>query len=185
MEIHEVKAMVKLIAQSLRHDPEALGVEVDEQGWVALDDLYEGYVLSQPDLISEEDFHDALHRHNHGKFLMEEGLIRYAKTHTSSKVDYPIREPPSEVLYRTFRAKMEPFLLDEGIQAGKRRYLEVFSNPMEAFKDAKKRRIKNGVIVAIDAHQAYHDGTLFYQDQQKWYVREVSSLHITLDSPEE
>lgn len=184
MNDQDLQKMISNLARYLRHNPEGLGVEIDDLGWASLEEVYEGYVMSHPEEIGEDDFHQAISQYNRNRFEVEDGRIRAKKGHTASKVSYEMGEPP-EGLYRTYPMRYYDLLENEGINAGKKKYLEFFSNPLQAFTDAKRRRIKKGILVSIKTQEAYHDGTIFYKNGQSWYVSEVDSVHLEIEEPEE
>jgi len=175
------KEIARETAKALRHDPDALGLSLTEKGWVTLEDLHYGFMESTPHDFDVEFLRDALETHNRRRFQFEGDRVRALAGHTTSQVRYDLREPPEGSFYLTFSQRHHERLSSVGITQSRQKYTKVFPNPLLAYKDAKRRRIKGGILVSIDAQRAYHDGTLFYYHGGDWYVTEVDSGHLSLE----
>lgn len=180
MEMISAKDLAREVARVLRHAPDQLGLVLEAEGWVSLDDLYDGFMTMTSYSFEFSYLREALESNNRGRFDLEGDRVRALKGHTTSQVSYKVAEPPEGHLYRVYSARHLNYLQDLGVQRHRKKYTRLFENPFQAQSDAKKRRIKNGVMVSIDAQQAYHDGTLFYLHDGNWYVEEVEPFHITL-----
>ena len=122
----------------------------------------------------------AVTENNRNRFELSDEGVRAKQGHTTAQVDYQLCEPPDVPLYRTYPQRDFTHLQEDGIVRGRRRYTQLFPSALAAYQDAKKRRINQGVLVSVDAHQAYHDGTLFYLNNGQWFVVEVDACHLTL-----
>jgi len=179
------KAMAKLVAKHLRHDPEGLGLSLDAHGWVSLEDLHFGILESTPEDLTLEDLEEILTTQNRKRFEFEADRVRASSGHTTTQVSYDVAEPPEGFMYLTFSRSSYTTLKSQGITPARKKFTEVFTDPLSAYSDAKRRRIKGGVLVTIDSHRAYHDGTLFYVNAGSWYVTEVDASHLEVTDLEE
>lgn len=176
------KQIAREAAKALRHDPDALGLSLEKKGWVTFEDLHYGFMESTAHDFDVDFLKEVLETHNHRRFQFSGDRVRALTGHTTAQVKYDLAEPPEDgFFYITYSSRYYGKLLNEGIVASKRKYLEVFENPLLAYKDAKRRRIKGGVLVCIDAQRAYHDGTLFYFHEGSWYVTEVDAGHLSFE----
>lgn len=175
-----MKKIATETAKYLRHDPEGLGLVLDAKGWVTLEDLYQGFLANTSHDFELEDLLEGLEANNRNRFELTKTHIRAIQGHTTDQVRYEVAEPPESGLYVTYSRRYYESLETRGIVAIRKKYTKVFSNPLTAHQDAKKRRIKDGILVAIDTHRAYHDGTLFFKHAGDWYVSNVEASHLIL-----
>lgn len=178
--------LAREVAKIIRHNPEKLDLEMDDDGWVSLEDLLFGFEQMTPYQIEKDQLKEALTNSNRGRFELsdESDKVRAKVGHTTEKVRYQVVEPPSNVLYRVESARHYGALAEYGIQPMRRKYTEIFESFPAAIKDGKKRRIKNPMVLTIKAKQAYHDGTLFYDRDGSIFVEDVEAAHLELEEVE-
>lgn len=172
--------LAKKIAKVIRHEPEKLDIQLDDEGWVQVHALQDGFARLTPYEVSFEDIVHAVTDTNRGRFEYDEDAecVRALKGHTTSQVSYKVAEPPDDGVYLAISMRHMTAIEEHGILPVRRRYTQVFPAFMDAVKDGKRRRIKHMCIVLIKSHQAYHDGTLFYEHDDQWYIEEVDPAHI-------
>lgn len=170
--------LIKLLVNALRHDPDVLGIEVNERGWSTFQNIVEGVNSCSEYSISLEDLHNAISSANRGRLEIDGERVRAVEGHTNQNIHYKVAEPPNEIFYRTIPEKNVRQVEDLGLTSNTKKYIEVFQDYLDAQKDGKKRRVSKPVVISFDAHAAYHEGTLFYLHNDKWYVEALEGIHI-------
>ena len=178
MEISK-KDVAKLIAKSLRHDPDSLNLELDSEGWVHIEDILEGFDSHTPYLLDLDDIEDAVTQSNYGRFEFDEKrlLVRALKGHTTSQVSYQVAEPVGN-MYRAISSRHADYIVEMGFRSTKRKYTQFFINFSEAIEDGEARGIKDVCLICVNSEEAYHEGTLFYLHEEEWYLQRVDPIHL-------
>lgn len=130
------KEIAKLIAYSLRHAPEQLGLEPDPEGWVTLDDIAHGFDLHTPhDQLTPQSILQAIQQHNRGRFEVSDTRIRALTGHTA--MEYKIALQPPQAAFLRLSPKDADLALERGIEPVKRRYTRVYQGVGEASAKGK------------------------------------------------
>nr|WP_314424682.1 RNA 2'-phosphotransferase [uncultured Erwinia sp.] len=124
----------KFLSYALRHQPEAVGLSLDKEGWVVISDLIlcsvkTGYALDETLL------HQIVDSSDKKRFTMpEDGLrIRAAQGHSTQQVsiDYPEKTPPA-YLYHGTATRFMPAIREQGLIPLSRQYVHLSSDKATA-----------------------------------------------------
>lgn len=164
-----LKGLAKIIAKGLRHDPDGIAIQLTEEGWVSIDDLYTGLDLTQPFILEKSDIEKALIKHNHGRFDYDEkeGRVRARSGHTTEQVSYQASKPP-EFLYWVVPERDRLNALEFGIGAENEGYVRLYEDLEEL---EEKTRINNPTFFRINTATA---GTEFFYRDDQWWVKELN-----------
>lgn len=169
----ESARLSKFLSYVLRHRPEAIGLQLREGGWVAVDALLaaatrHGTAMTFDRLV-EIVATDSKGRY---AFNADRTMIRAVQGH-SVEVDLgyaPV--PPPAVLYHGTVERFVAAILREGIRRGRRHHVHL-SVDRETAGNVGARR-GQPVILTIDAAAMHGEGHAFYRaDNGVWLVAHV------------
>lgn len=173
----------KFLSYILRHHPEDIGLELDNAGWVSVEELItaarqHGRNFSRDDLLSLMD------QSPKKRFtLSRDGEYIRANYGHSIDIDpgYEPKQPP-EVLYHGTARRFLASIHDRGITTQNRQFVHLSQDEVSA-GDVGKRHGKP-VILRITSGKMYRDGFTFYQsDEGLWLTKRIPVSYIIF--PEE
>lgn len=159
----------KFISLILRHNPEIIGIKLDEHGYADVDELIDGVNKSGKEI----DF-ETLERivreneKNRYSFNEDKSKIRANQGH-SIKVDLGLKEViPPEILYHGTAERFLESIKEKGILKMCRQYVHL-SKDKETAINVGKRHGKP-IVACIDTQAMVKDGYKFYISQNKVYL---------------
>jgi putative RNA 2'-phosphotransferase len=156
----ELTAASKFLAYVLRHNPAAIGLALDDGGWVAIDVLLAAAARNGRPL-SAEALRQVIDSPGKRRFEARDGLIRAAQGH-SVPVSLGL-EPlaPPVVLYHGTVARFLPGILAEGLRPGQRVHVHLSADPGTAATVGARRG--RPVVLRIDAAGMHAGGHEFFR----------------------
>ena len=169
----------KTISYILRHHPEEYHLELDEDGWICIEDLFEAL----KEQFQELDIHDIYNIMNHSdkkRYEIKNGKIRAIYGHSlSQKIEYQSSIPPDYLFHGTAH-RFLPSIIQKGLLSMDRQYVHLSQDIDTAIK-VGKRHDKQPVILKIHAKKAYNDHILFYKTQdQVWLSESIPSKYLDI-----
>ena len=169
----------KSLSYWLRHRPEAIGIEIGEDGWVDVNDLIE---KAQKEVeFNLEDLKEVVKNCEKQRFKLSEDFskIRASQGH-SVKVKMDFKEivaPP--ILYHGTVNQFVDSIMKKGLIPGKRHHVHL-SKDIETATVVGARRGKP-VILKIDAKKMQDDWIKFYISDNGVYLTEfVPKKYISI-----
>lgn len=153
----------KFLSWVLRHEPEAIGLRLDSEGWVTVAELI-ARAEAQGRVLTDAQVREVVRTCDKKRFsLSADGLrIRAAQGHTTEAValNHPVRTPPA-VLYHGTAARNLAAIQLKGLLPGRRHDVHL----SEARDTAMKVGARHGVpiIIEIDCRRLLADGLVFRQ----------------------
>ena len=169
----------KFLSYVLRHEPEAIELSLDKEGWAVIDDLIlragnKGYALDK-DLIF-----DVVESSEKKRFtISEDGLrIRAAQGHSTQQVNITYAEKtPPDILYHGTATRFIAQIREQGLLPLSRQYVHLSSDEDTAIQVG--RRYGKPVLLKIKAVDMYEKGYKFYQaDNGVWLTEHVPYEYI-------
>ena len=169
------KQLSKTVSHALRHAPGRYGLELDEQGWVSVEDLLnalrprrrEWKNLSETDLITMMD------NAKKQRFELEDDKIRAYYGHSVPK---PIQRTPTEpphILYHGTAPDTAAIILEEGLKSMNRQHVHL-STDQETARMVGVRRTAQPVILEIQALEAHRAGIAFFMgNEDVWLAEDI------------
>lgn len=152
----------KLLSLILRHRPEVVGMKLDPEGWLPIDELIEN-ANRRGKQLSLELLHEVVASCEKKRFaLSEDGLrIRANQGHSVSNVELNLEQvtPPS-VLYHGTVAKFLGSIRKQGLLKRSRNHVHLSSDIETAEKVGTRRG--EPVILTIQAAAMHESGHTFY-----------------------
>ena len=171
------KDISKLLSLVLRHQPEVLGIQLDQNGWTEVDFLLERL----KDKFSEIDFdrlEEVVCTNDKQRFSFNADLtkIRANQGH-SVNVDVELKpQLPPEFLYHGTVEKFLDGIRSEGLKKGSRLHVHLSRDLETATKVGSRRG--NPVILTIRARQMSNDGHVFFLSENGVWLCEFVPSHF-------
>lgn len=182
----------RVLSKILRHEPELVGVQLDTDGWVRIDELLAGIArtarrpgapkrLRTLPKVTREKVLEVVRTNDKRRFSVSEDgeRIRAAQGH-SVEVDlgYAAIEPP-HVLFHGTSADSWRSIQKEGLRAGSRHAVHLSADEDTAL--AVGARHGRPVVLEVAAKRMYGDGHSFAcADNGTWLVETVPAQYLRL-----
>ncbi|MEJ8545644.1 RNA 2'-phosphotransferase [Brevibacillus borstelensis] len=179
----DYQRLSKELSYALRHAPHKYELELDEQGWVSIEQLL--YALHEQPVwrqLHEEDLHIMMERSDKKRHEIKEGKIRALYGHSIPKKIMKEEKEPPDALYHGTAQRFVALILEQGLQPKGRQYVHL-SAETETARQVGKRRDDRPVILRVDAKTAWLDGVKFYHgNEMVWLADQVDRKYISLHS---
>ena len=175
----QLKNTSKFISLILRHQPEAIGITLDEHGWADVQELIEGINRSGGHDLDMELLEEIVRTDEKQRYSFNEDhtLIRANQGH-SIPVDVELEEKvPPEILWHGTGEKYVSSIDAQGLIPKSRLYVHL-SSDMETARKVGSRHGKP-VIYEIDCRQMAADGYRFFLSANHvWLTKEVPVRYL-------
>lgn len=172
-----VKNTSKYISLILRHQPEVIGITLDEHGWADVNQLIEGVNKTHPltgELLEEIVRTDEKQRYS---FNEDHTKIRANQGH-SIPVDVELKEAePPEELYHGTGEKYTGSIEQQGLIPKSRLYVHLSKDTETAVKVGQRHG--KPVVYTVMAGEMYRDGYQFFLSANGvWLTKEVPVRYL-------
>lgn len=172
------KRISKYLSLVLRHKPEIIGLNLDENGWADLEELQEK-CAKQNQNFTREELDEIVDTNDKKRFIFNEDKtkIRANQGH-SINIDLALKPqlPPEFLYHGTAQANVDS-ILENGIEKRNRQHVHLSSD-----KDtAAKVGMRHGkpVILKVNTGKMSDDGIAFYLSENNvWLTDFVDSQYI-------
>lgn len=171
----------RYLTSILRHDPERIGMTMDENGWLNLEDMLKNINNVEKLKLTRENVENEVKVDEKGRFeISKDGLfIRCLQGHSKglTKIEFEeineIDVIPKILIHGT-RGSLDKLLEDEGLRKGQREYVHLIEDIKVATENGERWKEKNVLIIYIDAHSMKKDGFKFLRSKNNvWLVDNV------------
>lgn len=168
----------KFLSLVLRHRPEAVGITLDPEGWVAVDELLAA-CEQHGRTIPRELLDEVVRTNDKRRFSFSpDGLQIRARQGHSIEVDLglvPV-EPP-ELLYHGTVERFLPSIRRYGLIRGKRHHVHLSGDSQTATRVGQRRG--HPVVLVVEAGRMGRDGHLFYRSENGvWLAQSVPAQYL-------
>ncbi|MFO0574829.1 MAG: RNA 2'-phosphotransferase [Polyangia bacterium] len=170
-------AQSRFLSLVLRHRPEAIGLRLDAQGWVAVDELLAALAaLGRP--MTRAALEALVRDSDKQRFALRGDRIRANQGH-SIAVDLGLApEVPPAVLYHGTIARVLPSIRREGLIKGSRTHVHLSADRETALKVGARRGAP--VLLRVDAAALHAAGHAFFLSENGvWLVDAVPPRFLT------
>lgn len=169
----------KFLSFVLRHQPDAIGITLDLEGWTDIAALIAAAAKNGKQLDS--DLIQAVMTTSDKKrfAVSDDGLrIRAVQGHSTETVDINyVEQVPPEFLYHGTATRFLETIRKEGLLPGLRQYVHLSQDEKTAF--AVGQRHGKPVVLKIAALRMHHQGFKFYQAENSvWLVNDVPAEQL-------
>lgn len=166
----------KYLAKHLRHQPERIGIELDEHGWVAVDVLLassasHGFPISRAELVQVVGANDKQ------RYVIEGDRIRANQGHSVVvDLDLPVTEPPALLFHGTVSRNLAG-IRAEGLRPMNRHHVHLSVDRGTAERVGARRG--RPVVLTVDAAGMHASGHEFRVSANGvWLVDQVAPEFI-------
>jgi putative RNA 2'-phosphotransferase len=178
MKEKEINNISKFLSLVLRHTPETIQLQLDNNGWANVDEL----IIQSHQFGKEFDFgllEEVVETNDKKRFTFNEDLtkIRANQGH-SIAVELNLKESePKDFLYHGTVEKFIDSIKKEGLQKMSRQYVHLSKDNETAIKVGSRRG--KPIVLKVNATKMFENGFKFYLSENNvWLIDEVPAIYI-------
>lgn len=166
----------------LRHHPEDIGLEMDESGWVSVEQLLSGINDSGKYQITLKQLKMIVDQDRKGRYRLNEDMTRIKACQGHSipwvKPELEFVEPPEYLYHGTTTAALEKIMESGAILKMARHAVHMQAQPEKAWQSACRWGLKP-VMLKIAAKEMYKNGAVFGRTENDvWCTEKVPVEYI-------
>ncbi len=173
----------KFLSYVLRHEPHAIGLTLDREGWADLDTLIAQAKTAGSELDVELIYAVVAGSDKKRFAISEDGVrIRAVQGHSTDTVaiKHEAKVPP-QFLYHGTATRFLDSILAEGLRPGERHHVHLSQDIVTATSVGQRYGIP--VVLNIEALRMHQQGFKFFQsDNGVWLTENVPAQHLSLRS---
>jgi len=170
----------KLLSFALRHNPESIGVIMDDNGWVEISNLLDCLVREGLS-ISKTELEEVVETNDKKRFAFndDETKIRASQGH-SVKIDLSLdSEMPPVILYHGTAYASIPSIIGQGLIKGNRMHVHLSSDIDTALRVGSRKG--RPIVLSVRAQIMHNDGYKFYKSANGvWLTDSVPARYMQI-----
>jgi putative RNA 2'-phosphotransferase len=168
----------KFLSFVLRHNPQAIGITLDPEGWVPVDELLAA-AARDGQSVSREQLEEVVATNEKKRFAFSDDgrLIRASQGH-SVEVDLGLAavEPPERLYHGTVDRFLDS-IRARGLIRGKRHHVHMSADRETASRVGQRRG--RPVVLVIEAGRMHNAGHIFYcSENGVWLTEAVPAAYL-------
>lgn len=168
----------KFLSLVLRHQPEKIGIQLDQNGWTDIDELIEK-ANENGIQFDRETLNHIVATNTKKRFAFNETLdkIRASQGHSIEiELGYTNQKPP-EILYHGTGEKSVQSIVDTGLEKRSRQHVHLSSDIETAIKVGQRHG--KPYVFKVLAEQMYNDNFQFFiSDNGVWLTDNVPTKYL-------
>ncbi|MEG8276230.1 RNA 2'-phosphotransferase [Streptomyces sp. AHA2] len=171
----------KYLSKHLRHQPERIGLTLDEAGWVEIDTLIAA-AAAHGFRFTRDELDQVVATNDKRRFAVEGSRIRANQGH-SVEVDLGLASatPPTHLYHGTVARNLEA-IRAEGLRPMNRHAVHLSSDRGTATRVGARRG--RPVVLGVDAAAMHRDGHVFHvSDNGVWLTEAVPPGYLRFPGP--
>ena len=171
----------RVVSHALRHEPWLYELELDDAGWVPVDELLAVMRDERPAWVglSETDLVQMIEHSGKQRHELRDGKIRALYGHSTVQKLAKEHAQPPDVLFHGTSPQNGRRIREEGLKPMARQYVHLSVDPPTA-EQVGRRKAREPVLLRIDALRAHRDGVPFYMgNEHVWLANEVPPQYIS------
>lgn len=169
---HMRKDLVKIskfLSLVLRHKPETIGITLDPEGWIEIDELLDACARSGKQ-ISIEKLLDVVAQNDKMRFLIRDGRIRANQGH-SMEVNLGLQSAkPPEFLYHGTAAQNWGAIARQGLKKMNRHHVHLSKDEETAHRVGMRHG--KPIVLRVTSKKMYSDGYKFFLSENNVWLTE-------------
>lgn len=161
----------KEISYALRHHPEQYCLDMDEAGWVQVEQLLNALEVKYGKL-TETDILEIMRHSDKQRYELKDHKIRAYYGHSLPQKIKKAEQVPPQILYHGTAKRFLDSIMKDGLLPMNRQYVHLSADKETAIQ-VGSRHDKEPVILEIMALKAYEDGIHFYLGNEKVWLADV------------
>ena len=177
--MNKLEELSKEISYALRHAPWEYELEMDEEGWVPVEQLLDALHRTEKwSNICEADLNEMIEKSEKKRHELVDGKIRAFYGHSVSMKILKEKKVPPDILYHGTARRFLQSIMENGLLPQGRQYVHL-SQDVETAKIVGNRHDDKPCILIIDAKSAWNEGVNFYIGNEKvWLADYVPAKYI-------
>jgi putative RNA 2'-phosphotransferase len=178
MDDKQIKSISKFLSLILRHSPETIGLQLDENGWADVAELITK-AAAHRQVFDKATLEMVVAGNDKQRFSFNEDhtRIRANQGHSINVELNLVAQEPPEVLYHGTVAKFLQNIKQEGLLKMSRQHVHLSKERATAEKVGSRRGVP--VILTVRSGQMFHDGIAFYLSENGvWLTDKVPAKYI-------
>lgn len=176
----KIVELSKSVSYALRHAPWEYELEIDEEGWVSIEELLSAlrYEKNEWKNLTIIDLANIVVQSDKQRHEIKNDKIRALYGHsTPVKLLKELAEPPN-VLYHGTSPEITELIYKDGLKPMNRHYVHL-SVDIEMAIQVGNRKSKKPVILAVRSKDAYQNGVKFYKgNEHVWLADFIDPKYI-------
>jgi len=179
--MNDLTGKSKYLSLLLRHSPQAANLDMDSNGWVAIQQIEENTCTNGKNSLSGKVIREIVKTDSKQRYMIspDGNKIRASQGH-SIQVDLVLdkKEPP-DVLYHGTAERFLASIMENGLKPMGRQYVHLSVDT----DTAQTVGVRHGkpVVLSVDAKAMYKDGHDFYlSDNNIWMTATVPRKYLTV-----
>jgi putative RNA 2'-phosphotransferase len=176
----EATRLSKFLSLVLRHQPQTIGLQLNEQGWASVDDLLQK-MQAKGKPLDRETLQFIVDTNNKKRFAFNDDgtMIRASQGHSIEVELGYTAVPPPPTLYHGTAERNIAAILQEGLKKQQRRQVHLTADGATAL--AVGRRHGKPVVLEVLAGEMYSKGYSFFQSANGvWLTDSVPTAYLRL-----
>jgi putative RNA 2'-phosphotransferase len=170
------KQISKFLSLILRHQPEKIGLQLDENGWALINDILDKSNLK----FTFKELEEIVVTNDKQRFSFNANKtkIRANQGHSLKTVDLDLKaQVPPEFLFHGTVERFIAIIKKEGLQKMKRQHVHLSKDKETAVKVGSRRG--KPIILTIKSLEMHNEGYQFYKSENGvWLIDAVPSHFI-------
>jgi len=180
MSTRKLTEVSKFLSFVLRHEPQAIGLTLDVEGWGSVNALLAG-AAQQGQALTRELIEQVVVTSDKKRFELSDGgqRIRAVQGHSTRSVErnFEAKTPPDRLFHGTAERFLEA-IRREGLKPGSRHHVHLSADPETARSVGQRYGVP--VVLTIDAARMHAQGFAFHQAENGvWLTSAVPAAFIS------
>ena len=177
--MNKLEELSKEISYALRHAPWEYELEMNEEGWVPVEQLLDALHRTEKwSSICEADLNEMIEKSEKKRHEFADGKIRAFYGHSMPMKILKEEKMPPNVLYHGTARRFLESIIKNGLLPQSRQYVHL-SQDIETAENVGMRHDDKPCILIIDAKTAWNDGVKIYFGNEKvWLADAIPSRYI-------
>lgn len=177
--MNKLEELSRGVSYALRHAPWEYELEMDEEGWVSIEQLLEALRREEKwKNIYEADLSKMIEESEKKRHEIKNGKIRAFYGHSVPMKILKEEKIPPDILYHGTARRFLESIRENGLLPLSRQYIHL-SQDIETAEKVGKRHDNKPCILIIDAKKAWDDGIKFYLGNERvWLAEKIPIRYI-------
>lgn len=177
--MNKLEELSKEISYALRHAPWEYELEMDEEGWVSVEQMLDAlHRTGKWSNIREADLKEMIEKSEKKRHELADGKIRAFYGHSVPMKILKEKKVPPNILFHGTARRFLQSIMENGLLPQGRQYVHL-SQDVETAKTVGSRHDDKPCILVIDAKSAWNEGVNFYIGNEKvWLADQVPAKYI-------
>ncbi|MHA1948261.1 MAG: RNA 2'-phosphotransferase [Candidatus Thorarchaeota archaeon] len=179
----DYKKLSKTLSRALRHKPDSLGIKLDAEGWVSVEDLLKPLRKRREEWkdLQQDDLEEMNRAASKQRFEIQDGKMRAIYGHSVAKEISRVASTPPEILYHGTSPATVSAIKEDGLKPMNRQNVHLSRDKATAL-EVGRRKAKTPSLLKVKALLAHKSGISFYEGNDKiWLSHEIPPRFIEFD----